>query len=126
MKKKMMRKFLSLFMTMMLILSAFATPVFATGGIMGEVFGVSQVTPTITDGEIKDMASEVLGIVKYVGLAIAMGMVLYAGMKYMMSAANEKAELKNSSIRLVIGAVIIAGASVMFPAFWDVFSKIAE
>lgn len=126
MKKKMMRKFLSLFMTMMLILATFATPVFATGGIMGEVFGVSEVTPTITDGEIKDMASEVLGIIKYVGLAIAMGMVLYAGMKYMMSAANEKAELKNSSIRLVIGAVIIAGASVMFPAFWDVFSKIAE
>ncbi len=126
MKKKMMRKFLSLFMTMMLILGTFATPVLAAGSIMGEVFGGAQVTPTITDNDINKMVSEVLGIVKYVGVAIAIGMFLYAGIKYMMSAANEKAELKNSSIRLIIGAIIIAGASVMFPAFWEIFSKISE
>ena len=125
MKNKMLHKFLSLITTMLLLLAIFATPVFASG-IMGEVFNVSEVKPSISDADIRNMASEVLGIVKYVGVAIALGMVLYAGMKYMMSAANDKAELKNSSIRLVIGAIIIAGASVMFPALWDVFSKISK
>ena len=125
MKNKMLHKFLSLITTMLLLLAIFATPVFASG-IMGEVFNVSEVKPSISDEKIRTMASEVLGIVKYVGVAIALGMVLYAGMKYMMSAANDKAELKNASIRLVIGAIIIAGASVMFPALWDVFSKISK
>lgn len=125
MKNKMMHKFLSLVATMMLLLVVFSTPVFA-GGIMGEVFGVPEVTPSITDADITKMTEEVLGVVKYVGVAIAIGMVLYAGIKYMMSAANDKAELKNSSIRLIIGAIIIAGAAVLFPAFWDVFSKISK
>ena len=40
-------------------------------------------------------------------------MLIYIGIKYTMSAANEKADLKKGLINFVIGAVIIAGAATI-------------
>ena len=40
-------------------------------------------------------------------------MLIYIGIKYTMSAANEKADLKRGLINFVIGAVIIAGAATI-------------
>ena len=62
---------------------------------------------------ISPMVSTILGIIQWVGYAIAIGMLIYIGVKYTMSAANEKADLKSASINFVIGAIIIAGASTI-------------
>lgn len=119
--KKSTKKFISMLITISLLTGMSAT-VFA-GGLMSSFFG-TEIVATVgsTSGDIGGMASDVLGFLQYVGFAIAIGMTVYAGMKYMMSAANEKAELKESSIRLVIGAIIVAGVSGIFPTFW----KLAE
>ena len=47
---------------------------------------------------------------QWIGYAIAIGMLVFVGIKYVMASANEKADLKNSLIKYVIGAVLIAGA----------------
>ena len=72
-------------------------------------------------GKMTGMVNGVLGLLQYAGFAIAIGMTIYAGMKYMMSAANEKAELKQSSVRLVVGAIIVAGISGIFPVIFGLF-----
>ena len=61
----------------------------------------------------ESMVSTILGIIQWIGYAIAIGMLIYIGVKYTMSAANEKADLKSASINFVIGAIIIAGASAI-------------
>lgn len=66
-------------------------------------------SPSAPDG-ISPMAQTILGAIQYIGYAIALGMIIYVGIKYTMSAANEKADLKRASINYVIGAIIIAGA----------------
>lgn len=61
----------------------------------------------------KNTANTILGFVQFIGYAIAVGMLIYVGIKYVMASADEKANLKNSLIRYVIGAILIAGASAI-------------
>ena len=64
-------------------------------------------------GEATKFANKILGFVQWAGYAIAVGMLIYVGIKYVMASANEKADLKNSLIKYVIGAVLIAGAATI-------------
>ena len=58
--------------------------------------------------------SGILGAIQWIGYAIALGMLIYIGIKYVMSSAQDKADLKNNLVRYIIGVVIIAGASTIF------------
>lgn len=64
-------------------------------------------------GEMGNAVTNILGAIQWVGYAFAVGMLIYIGIKYVMSAANEKADLKKGAINYVIGAIIIAGASTI-------------
>ncbi len=66
------------------------------------------------------ITSNVLGYVQFFGYAIAVGMLLYIGIKYMMASANEKADLKKGSINYVIGAVIVAAAATIVGMFKEI------
>ena len=82
--------------------------------MMSSIFAVNM--PTITDvtiGEGGRAVQKVLGAIQWIGYAFAIGMLIYIGIKYTMSAANEKADLKKGLINFIIGAVIIAGASTI-------------
>lgn len=123
--KKNTKRFISMLITTSLLMGMSAT-VFA-GGLMSSFFGTDvAVTIGTTNGDMVSMVSDILGFLQYAGFAIAVGMTIYAGMKYMMAAANEKAELKESSIRLVTGAIIVAGVSGIFPIVWNAFETLPD
>ena len=63
--------------------------------------------------EFNGIGSTVLGYIQWFGYAMAVGMLLYIGIKYMMSSANDKADLKKGSVNYVIGAVIVAAAATI-------------
>ncbi len=72
--------------------------------------------PTIgvaTNTTLENITKNVLGYVQFFGYALAVGMLLYIGIKYMMASANEKADLKKGSINYVIGAIIVAAATTI-------------
>lgn len=73
-----------------------------------------------------NIGSNVLGYVQWFGYAMAVGMLLYIGIKYMMASANEKADLKKGSINYVIGAVLVFAASTIVGLFKDVGSSITN
>lgn len=64
-------------------------------------------------GQGKGAVNQILSAIQWIGYAFAIGMLIYIGIKYTMSAANEKADLKKGLINFVIGAVIIAGAATI-------------
>ena len=100
-----MKKFISVLMTIAMVLGM-GTIVFAEGG---------PTIPKPTGGtKLNNMGNKVLGYVQWFGYAVAVGMLLYIGIKYMMASANEKADLKKGSISYVIGAVIVVTASTLF------------
>lgn len=64
--------------------------------------------PTQTVSTLGDSA---LGIIAIIAGAIAVGMLIYIGIRYMLSGAAGMAKVKNTILPWLIGAVIIAGAS---------------
>ena len=111
-----MKKVMSLVLTFALLMSMTAT-----------VFAI----PTPNTGKVStsgmgNVASNALGFVQWFGYALAVGMLLYIGIKYMMASANEKADLKKGSINYVIGAILVAGASGLVGIIANVGTKITQ
>jgi hypothetical protein len=69
--------------------------------------------------EIEDTASTVLGIIQWVGLVIAVAMVLYVGIKYLTSTAGKKAEAKETMVPILIGAALLALAPTVVRWIFD-------
>lgn len=71
--------------------------------------------PSAPEG-MQTMGEDILGAIQFAGYAIAIGMLIYIGIKYVMSSADGKADLKKDSINYVIGAIIIVSCSSLFGA----------
>ena len=59
------------------------------------------------------MANTLIGILKWIGYVIAIGMVIFVGIKYTMASADEKANMKGVLVKVVIGALIIVFANTI-------------
>lgn len=93
------KKIISIMLTMIVLAGMFCT-----------VFAVPEIGTAPTTEKMLTARNKILGFVKWVGYAFAVGMLLYIGIKYVMASANEKADLKTGAIKYVIGAVLVAGA----------------
>ena len=79
-----------------------------------------------TSNTFTSATNRVLGYVRFFGYAMAIGMLIYLGIKYMMSSANEKADLKKGSINYVIGAVVIAASTAIITALIEVSNEVVQ
>lgn len=59
---------------------------------------------------IKPVINAIIGTIQVAGTGISLIMVSILGIKYMMSAPNEKADVKKQITPMVIGAVILFGS----------------
>ena len=79
-----------------------------------------------TDGaaadKTKEISGQIIGIVQIVGTAIAVIMLVVLGIKYVVAAPNEKAEIKKSALIYVIAAVFLFAAVNILAVIQD-FSK---
>lgn len=64
-------------------------------------------------GGIAGTVSTILGIIKWAGAAIAVGMLMFIGIKYVTASPDGKAEIKKTAIIYVLGAVLIFSASAI-------------
>ena len=76
-----------------------------TSNFTGEIKNTASVKP------IKTILSTVLDVVRMVGTGIALIMLTYIGIKIMVAAPSERANIKQYAINYVIGAFILIGAS---------------
>lgn len=79
----------------------------ATGGKFGKL------TPKDENMGLDNTANMILGVMQWIGYVIAVGMIIFCGIKYLMSGAGEKAKVKDTLVPLLIGAILIAGASTI-------------
>lgn len=85
----------------------------------GDVSSVSSEGQTT----IKEVLGTALDIVRYVGIGIALIILMYIGVKFMMAAPSERANIKQYSINYVIGAAILIGASGILTIIRDFSQK---
>ena len=91
-------------MTIMLCVA----PVFAASQTIGDVTVTTN--PSKVDSKVTTAGATVLGYIQVIGTFIAVGVLMFLGIKYMTASANEKADIKKSIIPYVIGAVVLLAA----------------
>ena len=103
-------KVISVLMLVLMMVSV-VTPVFATGTDIGGI----TVTPDYkdTDGKTTGTLNTVLGMIKYLGVFLAVGILMFLGIKYMLGSASEKAEYKKTMIPFVVGVVLLFSAAII-------------
>ena len=84
---------------------------------------IPDTNPTPLSGT-ESMVGSLLGMVEGAAFGCASGMLIYIGIKYTMASANEKADLKNSSIKYLIGAMIIYALSAVFAIIQNIMNDI--
>ncbi len=99
------------FIVIALLIFLFVTNTYASGFI-GQIEG--NITPGMNSQPGKsaqNFGKSIIGVIQIAGVGIAVIMLLYIAIKYMMAAPSEKADFKKTAINFVIGAVIIFAAT---------------
>lgn len=104
-----MKKILKVFslITIFSILMMMMSVCFA-GGTAITVGGLIKPDSTINGGEqLTEPIQKVVGAIRWAGYIIAVGLIVYIGIKYLMASAAEKADLKGLLVKYIVGAGLI-------------------
>ena len=88
--------------------------------LTGTVFAAVDIyNPTGSVGRVDDVVNNVWGTVLTVLRVCAVAAIVFAGVKYMFASAENKADIKNGMIGLVVGAILVFGASIVVQLIMD-------
>ncbi len=62
---------------------------------------------------VKNMSGGILAVVRIAAVGIGLIMLTVLGMKYMLASPGDRAEIKGSAIRYILGAVIMFAAAAL-------------
>lgn len=105
--KKSMKIVSVLMIAIMIIMST--TPVFASNTAN------TTITPKGPEGtdDILKLAGKILGFLQWIALIGGVLIIAVLGIKYMMGSLEEKAEYKKSMIPLIVGIIVVMGATTI-------------
>lgn len=120
-----MRKKIVVTLILITILSLFAGTVYATGvdEIISSMEGTS--TPQGSDSGIASSIKDVIGMLQVAGTGIALVVITMLGIKYMLAAPSEKANVKQQIMPILIGCILVFGAITIVSAITD-FSAVID
>lgn len=77
-----------------------------------KVDAITPTQPTVTtpSTEVTTPISQIWGNVSYLVQILAIGCVVFAGVRYMFAAPDKRADLKKGLIYLAIGSILVFGA----------------
>ena len=99
-----MKKIIIPILTILLII-AMSTTTFG----MDKLSGVSNIGSGA--GSMAKIGGQIIGIIYVVAIVVSIAMLLIIGIKYMMAAPEQKANLKARAVPYLIGAALIFGAA---------------
>lgn len=86
----------------------------------------SEYDPSLIDGKIKTFVEKIWGTVVIVVQVLAVGCVVFAGLRYMFASADQKADIKKGLMYLTIGAILTFGAITIIDIVTKVFGDITN
>jgi type IV secretory pathway VirB2 component (pilin) len=92
--------------------SSSGTSISSIDDVIKEMKDVSSMDTSSSDSTtgVKAVLNNVIGLLQVAGTGIAVITVTLLGVKYMLSSIEQKAEIKNRAVPIVIGCVILFGA----------------
>lgn len=104
----MKKKVLNIFVFLSIFILMFSSISYATTNFIPSGDDVKPSLGGIDDeSKIQEMVRNIIGTMAWIGYAIAIGMIAFIGIKYMLASADEKASLKGTLVKVVVGSVII-------------------
>lgn len=103
-------------LSMVLLVAMLLVTVLGTVSCAVAVPTPSDVQPT---GGITDTVGTVLGIIRWAGIAIAVGVAMFVGIKYITASPDGKAEVKKTLILYIGGIVLLLSASAVVTFIQD-------
>lgn len=119
-----MKKYLKVMVVLVIALSLLSTVVFASGftDAMSNAQNAAGDTLVVT-GHINRAGGVVITAVQTLGYIIAVVMVLYVGIQYLIGTPAKKQELKGRMVSLIIGAILVAGGVTLLGWVADFATK---
>ena len=87
-------------------------------GMTSVAFADISSTPQTLPSDVIKIVGNVLGAVQAVGIIAAVGMLLYAGFKFLTAGAGEKAKAKDMLVPFAVGAGLVALAPAIANWVW--------
>jgi len=112
-------KVVSILMIAMMMVMV-ATPVLAVNPTT-TLNQVSATTPTDTTN-ILSLVNKILGFLQWAAIIGGVLIITILGIKYMMGSLEEKAEYKKSMIPLIVGIVVVMGATTIANVLFKTFA----
>lgn len=93
--------------------------------IIGQLDSNKNVSTNAGDS-VKNTGNVIIKVIKISGTGIAIIMLLYIAIKYMMVAPSEKAEFKKTAIVYVVGAVVLFAAPRLVELVMDLAQDVSN
>ena len=106
---------------LLVILSAILVTTVSASSVIGDIEGHLKDNTSVKQSVI-NTSNTVLGVIKVAGTGIAIVMLLYIAIKYMMASPDAKASYKKTAIANVVGAVVLFAA----PRLVELVMKISQ
>ena len=121
-----MNKIKKVFISLLLIMSILGITMvsFAANGAFVDPDGFNSGVSTRAQNATENLAGTAITVIRIVAVAIAIIMLLAVSMKYMMSSANDRADIKKHAVAYVVGAFIIFGAVGILGIISDIANNI--
>ena len=118
MKNKIIAAIITLFLVS-LILSSTLFGVYAALGVDNPEDYINQGNTNIGQGEMKTIGSTIVGIVRAIGTALAVIIIMIIGIKYILGSVEERAQYKQTVMPYIIGAILLFGGAQVTGIIYD-------
>ena len=124
MNMKNITKFLSIILISVFVMSL-STNVFAGAFLNASEFDNIDKATNVTN-MVTNASETTVSVLRIAGVTIAVVMLLAVAMKYMMSSAGDRADIKKHAIAYVVGAVVLFGATNIIAAIIEFTDQVVK
>lgn len=106
----------NIFILLICLLFVFTVPMFT--------YSPDDVSSHISEiSEFTNTGKALVNIFQVIGAFVAVAVLGYIGIKYMIAAPSEKAQLKTAAIPYIIGAIVVFSAIVLSTILYNIAAK---
>lgn len=120
--KRNFKAFVNIILIVLLI--SFSTISFANGFVDANEFDNKDNTPANVKNLVDSSAGTVISVLRVISVTIAVVMLLVISMKYMLSSAGDRADIKKHAVAYVVGAFILFGVTGILGVLVDLSNSI--
>ena len=75
---------------------------------------------TVGQDQITNLVTSVMSFIWILSIVVAVVVIMYTGLKFIVGSANEKAEYKKSLVPIVVGVLLLVAATTIVKALFSV------